>query len=221
MPVAGTWLGHAAEYVRVAGLAGLRDTLLDPVHLYMLPLAAVLAMLAGAGALRLHRLSQVLVARLDEARQSIAGAWRGISRAAPSPGGADPPSPSPLATTTLLTVVLGAAQTVLYLLQENVEAITAGEAAPGLAPVTGVHAGAPLVQFAVAAVLAAMTGAVLARLRRRAVTVRRAVHLARLLQGRLRASNASRPVTRKDTVPPLVLRGVHLWCRPPPDVAIG
>src|ERR1700746_2517456 len=76
LALVGTWTGHTLEYARVAGRAGLREELFGSVHLYMLPLGALLAVLAAAGGVGWWRAWQALGRRLDAARGTLAASLR-------------------------------------------------------------------------------------------------------------------------------------------------
>ena len=214
----GVWLGHTAEYVRVWGLAGVRDELVGSLHLYMLPLAAVLVLLSALLGTRLWRAWAALGRRLDDARAAVAGAWRGrrpvpaslqraVVHAAPSRRGR----------LVSLWLPLAVAQVVLYLLQENLEAVFGGAAAPGLGAVSGVHWAAPAVHGVIALALVAVVVVLGRRLRQRADTVARIENVVRSLWlrvgrvvGACRQGCGWRPS-------PLDRLGAQLWSRPPPS----
>ena len=80
----GTWIGHSLEYLRVGGRAGLRAELVGSVHVYMLPVGAMLIGLAIAGGMGWWRAWQALGRGLDAARAALADALRGHRGAAPA-----------------------------------------------------------------------------------------------------------------------------------------
>ncbi len=185
LALVGVWVGHAAEYVRTGGRALAAPGLPGAVHLYMLPVAGVLLLLAAVGAAGLWRSWVALSWRMARARAGIEAVWRGRRPVHPVPeAGSLPPFGCRLAA---LWPALGTVQVALYLLQENLEALSSGMPMPGLGPVTGVHWAAPLVHLTVALVLAVAAAAVLALFRRRARVVAVSERLLRALVGTLAA----------------------------------
>lgn len=150
LAVVGTWLGHAIEYSRVAGLRGLVDGLAGPLHTYMVPAGAVIAVLtfcvASEFALAARRMRQ----RRSELQTHLTDALRGrrkeLARALP-------PASAPQLSGRAILAALTSLQLILYVLQENIEAAAAGASTPGFGAVTGTHWAAPLVHFAVAGLL--------------------------------------------------------------------
>ena len=214
LALAGVWLGHTAEYLRVWGLDGIRQELVGSLHVYMLPFAAVLLALAATLGTRLWRVWSSLGRRLDAARVALAAAWRG-RRPAATPR-AEPTRVSFAGRLLALWLPLAAAQVALYLLQENLEAILAGSPAPGMGAVSGVHWAAPAVHTAVALVLAALAIAIRRRITERAATVARIENAVRAYLGRVgRIAEGCRPATAWQ--PSLFAHlGAQLWSRPPP-----
>ena len=212
LALVGTWTGHTLEYARVAGGAGLREELFGSMHLYMLPVGAVLVALAAIGGVGWWRVWQALGRRLDAAHGALAAALRGHRVAAPAAGG----PPSAVARWGSLTLLLGGLQLLLYLAQENLESVLARAPAPGLHVFLGVHAAAPLMHIAVAAMLAGLVARAGLLLQRRALRISRVVRLVRILLAAL-ASNipAAAPVAQWRPSP-LDRLGDHLWRRPPP-----
>lgn len=214
----GVWLGHTVEYVRVWGLAGIRAELVGSLHLYMLPVAAVLLLLTALLGARLWRVWAALGHRLDVARAALAGAWRG-QRPVPPPRSrvVVVAAPSRLGGVVALWLPLAVAQVALYLLQENLEAVVAGAPAPGWGAVSGVHWAASLVHGTVALLLATLVVALGRRLHQRADTVARIENAVRSLWLRVgRVAGGCRPDTAWR--PSLVDRlGAQLWSRPPPS----
>jgi uncharacterized membrane protein len=207
----GTWLGHSIEYFRVDGSAGLLRVMTGSVHLYMLPLGAVLLVLAVVGGAVWLRGVRLLAERLERLRDALRHGRRvekvGERGAAPVPGRA--------ARAGSLWLLLGITQVALYLVQENVESRIAGLRAPGLGAVLGTHWAAVPIHLSVAAVLAVAASG-LVRYRRRlekAVVQHERVHL-RIWASRVApaplASSAPRGLT------PHERWSSQRWQRPPP-----
>lgn len=217
LALVGTWTGHTLEYARVAGRGGLRDELFGSVHLYMLPVGAVLVALAAAGSLSWWRAWQALGRGLDAARDALAASLRGHRVAAP-PATAPP---STVASWGALTLLLAGLQLVLYLGQENLETAAAGAQVPGLRVFAGVHTAAPLVHLAVAAMLAALMVRAAALLRRRTERLTGVVRLLRILLAALAAAAPPAARVAEWRPSPLDRHGAHLWSRPPPDLLLA
>ena len=150
LALGGVWLAHSLEYGRVAGVRGLTAGLSGPVHGYM-PIAGALllatAILFGAELVAAWRMARQRAAFV---RRQLRLALRGhVVVARPEPR---QESSQRLRARTLF-LGLAAAQIVLYVLQENLEAGLAGSAAPGIGAILGVHWAAPLIHLAVAALL--------------------------------------------------------------------
>jgi hypothetical protein len=60
----GTWLTHTVEYLRVNGPHGLARVMTSSVHLYMLPLGAVLLVAAAVGGVAWLKAVRVLADRV-------------------------------------------------------------------------------------------------------------------------------------------------------------
>jgi len=212
--VTGTWLGHGVEYVRVAPMVGLGDALLGPLHRpYMLPLGAVLVALAVACGGRWLEVWAALGRRLDAARAHLAAVLRGTNR------GFNPPAtaaPTWGARFGVLAAALTVAQTILYTVQENVEAWVAGAPLPGLGTVVGRHWAAPLVQLGVAVALAGLVVLLQRLLSRRATLITRCERLLATLLGWL-APREIAPRTGAWAPAPVERHSTHLWRRPPPS----
>ncbi|MGA7987426.1 MAG: hypothetical protein WCB51_03395 [Candidatus Dormiibacterota bacterium] len=210
----GLWIGHTLEYLRVWGTAGLVDSMTNPVHAYMLPLAAVLAVLGVLFGLRVYRAWQALNNRLHAAAMGMRRIWRGhagdIAAARQGPT-------SPVAGLAAIWLPLAAAQIALYLIQENVEAIARAQPAPGLGAITGIHWAAPFVHLYVSLLLACGVRICQILLHRRTVVVERVEALLRVASRRVRhpLPPALTPAHRCAAAP-LDGLGRHLWRRPPP-----
>ena len=108
------------------------------------------------------------------------------------------------------------AQIVLYVVQENVEAVASGHPAPGMAAITGIHWAAPFVHLYVALLLACVVRICQVLLHRREVVVERIEALV-LAMVRRRHDVAPRiDGARTRSVSPFERVGRHLWRRPPP-----
>ncbi len=188
------------------------DSWTNPVHAYMLPLAAVLLLLGAAWAVRLVTTWRGLQDRLDHAAAALHSIWRG----APAVASRAPGRSSPVTRLAAIWLPLFVAQIVLYLVQENIEAIARAQPAPGLGAITGIHWAAPIVHAYVALILACAVRIGQVLLHRRTVVVERVEALLRVLVKRTRRITAgiALPVTR--VAWPLDEVGCHLWRRPPP-----
>jgi hypothetical protein len=213
LSLVGVWLAHTLEYARTTGTGGISAVMLGSLHVYMLPVGMLLALLAAGAAVRGVRLWLGLGRQLVAVRLAVAAALRGRSRAAVPATAA----PVPRGASRLLAwwVPLTLLQIGLYLFQENVEAVLAGAAAPGMGAVTGAHALAPLIHAAVALALCALVALGSRLLRRRVEAVERAVALLLVLLDRIGSLRPHRPVATEAVPAPLDRFG-RLWCRPPP-----
>ena len=209
----GLWIAHGLEYLRVWGAAGIVGSITNPVHAYMLPLLGVLGILGALYGLRLWRAWQALNDRLERALLGLRSVWRGKDAAV----SATSPLSSPVARLAAIWLPLAGAQIVLYLIQENVEAIARAQPAPGLGAITGIHWAAPLVHLYVSFLLACGTRICQVLLHRREVVVARVEALLRVAVQRRRSAppqvvaSAHNPISS-----PLDRLGRHLWRRPPP-----
>jgi hypothetical protein len=209
----GLFLGHTLEYLRVWGPTGIVESIANPVHAYMLPVAGVLLALGAVFALRLARAWQALNARLDSAAAGVRRVLRGRN-------GDVSVAPTALSTpgTRLVAIwlPLATAQTALYLVQENIEAVARSQPAPGLGAITGIHWAAPFVHLYVSLLLACVVRICEILFRRREIAVERVEALLRVIARRRRAAapSARRPAAL--AVSPLDRLGRHLWRRPPP-----
>ncbi|HVC05542.1 MAG TPA: hypothetical protein VND88_12785 [Candidatus Acidoferrales bacterium] len=212
---AGLWVGHTLEYLRVWGGAGLADSITNPVHAYMLPLAGALVVLGALFAIRLLRAWQALNMRLEQAAMRLRRVWRGRVEQVPAAA----PGRSPGARLVAIWLPLAAAQIALYLVQENIEAVARAQPAPGLGSITGVHWAAPLVHLYVALLLACGTRICQILLRRRTAVVERVEAFVRAAVRRL--SDLPAPVSAPpapDRRSPFDTLGRDLWRRPPPPL---
>lgn len=213
LALTGLFIGHTLEYLRVWGTAGIVESMSNPVHAYMLPVAGGLLALSAVFAFRLAIAWQALNERLDRAAAGIRRIWRGSNDAVPDRGNR---RSSPGTRLAAIWLPLAAAQTVLYLLQENVEAVARSQPAPGIGAITGIHWAAPLVHLYVSLLLACLVRICQISFHRREVAVERAEALLRAIIRRLRtAAPVIRPHATR-AVSPLDWLGRHLWCRPPP-----
>jgi hypothetical protein len=218
LALVGLWLGHTAEYARVWGARGLSAEFFGSIHAYMLPLAAIIAVLAVAFAARLWQAWARLGRRLDAARAQLGAALRGrrpehVPTAVPVDS-----APSISSGVAIVWPALSLLQIALYLVQENVEAVAAGMPAPGIAPITGIHSLASLVHAGVALVLITTAAIVLRLVRRRARAIDAVEGVTRaLLRVLIRPLQIVRPLA-VDIRTPLQLIGLHLRRRPPPTL---
>lgn len=208
----GLFIGHTLEYLRVWGAAGVVASMTNPVHAYMLPVGGVLVVLSAVFALRLRRAWRALNHRLDNAVASLHRIWRGGSEAVAEQG----PRSSPGARLVAIWLPLAAAQIVLYLVQENVEAVASSRPAPGLGAITGIHWAAPFVHLYVALLLACVVRICQVLLRRREVVVERIEALVRAMVRRRHTDAPRVDGARTRSVSPFERVGLHLRRRPPP-----
>jgi hypothetical protein len=212
----GLWVGHTLEYLRVWGGAGLAGSMTNPVHVYMLPLAAALLVLSALFALRLLRAWRALNARLELAAVRLLRVWRGRVEHVPD---SSPRPSSPGARLVAIWLPLAAAQIVLYVIQENIEAIARAQPAPGLASITGVHWAAPIVHLYVALLLACGTRICQILLQRRTAAVERVEAFVRAAMRRLRDLPVSVSLPpASDRLSLVDILGRDLWRRPPPQL---
>jgi hypothetical protein len=219
----GEWLGHGISYYRAAGIAGLQAGLGGGIHDYMLPLAAVLLVLAAVGAAGLIRAWLALGRRLDSSVRLLARLRRSDRRASLVPLSRQqrhvtelPFMPSPLARVLALALPLAVLQSALYLVQENLERALRGLAAGGLGPLLDGGGAAVWIQTAVALVLATILTAALLLLRARHRGVERIERLAHAFWQRSRRDAALPASPRPHVTAARLLLGSALWQRPPP-----
>ena len=208
----GAWLSHTAIFVHLRGSAGLEAELLASPHRYMLPAAALILAAGSIAARHLWRHWRDLGARLAAARTALDAVWRGHRPSPPAP----PRSlevPSHHARALSLLAAVAPLQLTLYVLQENLEALSAHGAAPGLSVLWSARWTATVIHLAMAAVLCAAAAWLTRGVARRARSV--AAH-ERLLRRLVRAVAAARTALNALLEPPLDRHGVQLWSRPPP-----
>lgn len=210
----GVWLGHTAEYVRVAGTAGLREELVGSIHWYMVPLGLALAGVAAGAAVWAWRLWTRLDRQLAATRQAIRRAWRGAA-GAPAPK-LPAATAAPRSGITRAWLLLASAQVGLYLLQENLEAWAAGVPAPGLDALTGRHWAATLIHGAVAFVLLSIVRAGRRLLHHRSGAALASRALLDVLLAVMARGTAPRRATGCRAARRPADRFGRLWGRPPP-----
>jgi hypothetical protein len=209
----GVFISHTLEYLRVWGPQGVVDSMTNPVHAYMLPVAGALVVLSAVFALRLARAWQALNLRLDLAAASVRRLWNGrAGQVAESPRCASTPGTRLAA----IWLPLAAAQTVLYMVQENIEAVARSQPAPGLGAITGIHWAAPLVHLYVSLLLACLVRICQVLFLRRELVVERVEALVRAILRRRRRAIASIRRPAFERIAPIDRLGRHLWRRPPP-----
>jgi hypothetical protein len=213
--LAGVWLTHTVEYVRVGGAAGMRAAAFASVHVYMVPVGALLALTAAAAGVGVWRAWWALGRRLEQTRIALARALRGRGSPLPFRTGL-PERPSEGAQLLALWLPLCLLQVGLYLLQENVEALVAGGIPPGLGAVIGVHAPVLAVHVLVAWALAWALLLVLRCVGERHGRVVACERLLLVLLRRLARIGAVPRAARSCHPSPLERLGSALWRRPPP-----
>jgi len=201
--VAGAWLAHMAEYLRVWGWDSFGSAASRQVHTYMGPVGIALLVLAMAGVqvgLRSFRRLERLLVGLTE-------------------GSVEPTVPRPrrrrfeIPVTSLLSLVW-TLQLALYIVQENAELHARGIHQPILGVVTGVHAWAPAVHLLVAAALIAVVWLAHRPIAELTELVRQMVAWISATGRRVVALTPSAATTRSWT--PAERFGRQLWSRPPP-----
>ncbi|HEY2706047.1 MAG TPA: hypothetical protein VGL20_20390 [Candidatus Dormibacteraeota bacterium] len=209
----GVWLGHCLEYLRLGGGLGLRATVLGGTHLYMLPLGALLTLIAAHLGVRAWRLWRGLGRRLEVAHSLLVRALRGrTSTLVHEP----PPCSTETISILLLWPPLALGQIGLYLLQENLEAVLTTGRASGLGAVAGVHWAAPLVHGGVALLLAAVVAVISRQIHDRASRLHHCERLVAALRRACRCVPTPRRASVSWSPTPLQRFGAQLWSRPPP-----
>jgi hypothetical protein len=201
--LAGAWLSHGFEYLRVWGWGEFGSAAARQVHTYMGPVGLGLVLLAFVGVevgLRsFRRLERVLAGLSDGSVDPAEVHSRGRRFALPM--------------TSLLSLVW-VLQLVLYFVQENAELRAMGMHQPALSVVTGVHQWAAGVHLLVAAALVTVLWLVHRPLAQLAEAVRQVVAWLVARHTRVVAGASPAPITRSWT--PTERFGRQLWSRPPP-----
>ena len=216
LALVGAWLSHTALYVETRGVGGLRAELLGSPHLYMLPAAGLLVAATFALISRWWRLWQELGGRLLALRGDVApAALRGaamprLPRRWPLRDGGEARLPG-------LWLAVAPLQLILYVLQENLEAASVHQAAPGISLLWADHWLAVVVHAVTALVLCALAALLIRRVARRETELVLRVRLLRLLF--LESLAAVRAAVGAAPQPPLDRFGCQLWSRPPPQPA--
>jgi hypothetical protein len=210
----GVWLTHTLEYARVTGGGRLSVGALTSVHLYMLPVGALLVLGAALLGVRCWRAWWALGRRLEQTRVALAGAWRG--RRLPRPQPAISSRPSEGAQLVALWLPLSQLQSGLYLVQENAEALVTGRPLPGIGAVAGAHTVVLAVHVLVAWALACAVLLVLRRLGERHGRVAACERLLLTLLRRMGRAALTPQASRPASASPLDRFGRGLWRRPPP-----
>src|SRR5579872_876618 len=73
----GVWLAHTVEHLRVGGAAGVSAAAFSSVHMYMVPVGALLALAAAVAGVGVWRAWWALGRRLEQTRLALSGALRG------------------------------------------------------------------------------------------------------------------------------------------------
>jgi hypothetical protein len=212
----GVWLAHTVEYFRVGSAAGVSAAAFASVHVYMVPLGALLAVAAAAAGVGVWRAWWALGRRLEQTRIALGGALRGRRLSSVWAPGPAPDRPSEGAALLALWLPLSLVQAGLYLLQENVEALIANRAAPGIGAVTGIHAPVLAVHVLVAWALAWIVLLVLRRIGERRDLVVACERLLLAVLRRLGRAGSLPRGTRLCDPTPRERLGSGLWRRPPP-----
>src|ERR1700756_4769166 len=73
----GVWLTHTVEHLRVGAAAGVSAAAFSSVHVYMLPVGALLALAAALAGVGVWRAWWALGRRLERTRIALAAGFRG------------------------------------------------------------------------------------------------------------------------------------------------
>jgi hypothetical protein len=212
----GTWLGHTLVW-SVTGGASPGLAAVHSVHNYLRPVGIVLVALAIVSSWAEWCLVRRLEATAVALRRRLKRAWRSGSepsglRRAPAPLPAGPPSLGGL------WASLALVQLCVYLVQENLEALSAHVAAPGIAVLTRQYGTPAAVHVTIALALAVAVWLVLGRVAEGCEAVARASRLFHALTGRRIAVPVWFPAPTP-TATPAERFGLTALPRPPPLLA--
>lgn len=211
--LAGAWIGHFVEYVRVSGLQAALGEMRSPAHSYFFPAGAALMAVTAVAVLLARRAWKLLGERL---RAAEIGVWK---RPANTSAGrvSAPAAPESLLG---IWIVLFLLQTGTWAIQENLESVASGGHAPLLGVLTGVHWLAPLMQAEIALIVGVVYWLFHRRFRIRRVRISK---LEQLVARKWTPHRGLLPVaarTRKVASTPLDRWGAQRWQRPPPTLVI-
>jgi hypothetical protein len=206
--IAGAWIGHFLEYVRVSGWHTASSEMSSSVHLYFFP-AGVALMAAVFGCALSARQAWILLGQ--RLRTAEMGLRQPPTDRVQLPSRRVPGRVSVVSLWAVLTLL----QLGIWTVQENLETVAAGHPAPLWAVLGGVHWLAPVVQAEVALILAVIYGFGHGYFRRRhgrvvvleAIVARRWGH---------RPVLCRRPAEFPVGWAPVDRWGVQRWNRPPP-----
>jgi hypothetical protein len=209
MALAGAWLGHFVEYVRVAGWSSGLAEMSSSVHSYFFPAGAALAAVLFGLVVLARRAWAAIDHRI---RTAEIGLWK---RPKSMPGASAGEVRGHVGVVGLWLLLTGL-QTLTWIFQENLEAIGGGRRAPMLGVVSGAHWLAPVIQAEIALILAASYVLVNRWFTRRRS---RLILLERLVTRRWTPNLGLLPVRILPiwaTSTPLERWGRQRWQRPPP-----
>ena len=212
--LAGAWIGHFLEYVRVSGLQAALGEMRSPAHSYFFPAGAALMAGTTVALLVAKRAWKLLGERL---RAAEVGVWKRPANASASRLNA-PAAPESLCG---LWIVLFLLQTGTWVIQENLESVATGGRAPLLGVLTGAHWLAPLIQAEVALIVGVVYWLFRRRFAVRQVRISKLEHLVARKWTPHRELRPVRARTRKVATTPLDRWGAQRWQRPPPTPVIS
>jgi hypothetical protein len=204
--VAGAWLAHVAEYLRVWGWDSFGSAASRQVHIYIGPVGVALLLLAVTGVqvgLRSFRRFERLLVGLTDGSVAPTAPLRRARR-------------FEVPVTSLLSLVW-TLQLALYIAGENAELRATHTHQPVLSVVSGTHQWAAAVHLLVAAALVAVVWLTHRPLTELAELVRQVV--AWLVATGRRAVAPAPPVPAIRSWTPAERFGRQLWSRPPPALA--